>query len=266
MSASGTNLILSRVGGSRLELRDHTVVKHDSSANAAIEFLKTLQARAIADRTGLFRVPAIIAHDTAAGWIEFERISDATSLQRTLATIDKRKAAVIMRRVARALAAIHRSQTDPYIARSPANDNTLADHPAWNFVHGDFCVTNVLYSTAHDELVLIDWSSAPWLEKTYVYGPPHIDLAVMVISLFLRRPFEADRIPAPAVMMREFLRSYCNDAESKFDPNELRQCVSWLLSRIFSGSRSTENRVRLIACYPSAWSAQRAVDKFVTEL
>lgn len=197
----------SRGSGARFEIVDSTFVKRMPIALAEEEVKRTLAGAAIGRDSGLFHVPEILDYDAARGEIRFECLADIEPYRRRLLDLADRQAWV--ERAARILAAIHNT-TDATDTRMVA-------------MHGDFSLDNLVYQAAGDRVALIDWGQAHWIRSPL--GPPawQIDLAIMLISIFLRRPFEADRVPKPNECARCFLQAYAKHGGKTVDMTAFRQ-------------------------------------------
>jgi len=228
------------------------VTKQQTPEDARLELLKTLRGQEVACRTGLFRVPAVLSHDTSTGLIVFERIHEAPSLRETLASCDVAHAHSLMARLAAILATIHRSQA-PTGMRMP-EPYANAGSPA--FLHGDCCLTNILYQPRSDGIVLIDWSYPPWLGVPFTTGPRAFDLVNLCLSFFVRRPFEGLVVPKPRRLTATFLETYLQHGGRRWldeFPLVLRETL-----RLFLGHHGDFRRTCRTWCsWHSAWQGRR---------
>jgi SAM-dependent methyltransferase len=192
--------------GRAISVRGDTVVKRQEPGTSRRERLRTLAGRQVGLETGLFNVPDIVSFDDSLGEIVFERLR-ATKLRQMLTDPDR--GMELVGRAARALAAIHGQMeaTDP-----PAQD---ADSPGPRGsagrtvpLHGDFGINNLFYLAPSDRLVIIDWANADWIGVDADRGAPEIDLAVFLMSLFLRRVFERSPVFRRYDVARHFLATY----------------------------------------------------------
>lgn len=242
----------------QVEFRNGIVRKHQDSYRASIELLKTRVARDNLTPATPFRIPSIHAFDIKAGWIDFECIPNVCTLQHALSVSADAKAIGLVERAARGLAMIHQI---PPVTGYPASPtpNVLGE---WGveqaFVHSDFSVKNILYETAADELYVIDWSPPPWLEGPLVNGARELDLGVFLLSMFLRRPFEPDRIPNPRRLMKAFVEAYCQTAAYSLDLDGFQTYFTRLSSRFVRASRDLRGTLPIMARYPSVLSARIA--------
>ncbi len=130
------------------DARNVVIRRYGSGWRLQSEMARMTAGRAIAARTGLFRVPAIVDVDESAKCLIIEQIGDF----RSISSLGMRGPTIpcVVRAAGLALAAIHSgswSYTDAH------------DVPLF---HGDFDVHNVGVD-AEERLVVLDWDPAPGL-------------------------------------------------------------------------------------------------------
>jgi hypothetical protein len=179
------------------------VVRKSGDADAIVtEGEKARAAREIGLRTGLFYVPEVINLDGENGILDTERIHSATRLQ-DLALVRDPRLGELCFRAGKALAAIHGSLCLAKEMLHPLSltprgglDRTVhsrtleAYHPSV-VLHGDFNGDNVMYDSANDRLVIIDWSSAPGFKPPFTIGPAYFDIAWFGFFFYRFQPMTA---------------------------------------------------------------------------
>jgi hypothetical protein len=195
------------------------VVKRQEPGASRKERLRTLAGGEIGRRTGLFVVPPIRSFDDARGEITFERL-EMTALQEELSSSGR--SMELVGRAASALAAIH-ANLDP---QGTAVDHAEQVGARAVALHGDFALRNVFYMPASDQIAIIDWSNADWIGISADVGPPEIDLAVFLISLFHRRVFTPFPVARRHELARHFVWSYATASGGRMDPATIRRIVA----------------------------------------
>jgi hypothetical protein len=180
------------------------------------ERARTLAGQTVGESTGLFVVPRILEFDDAGGRLVFERLP-LTGLLDVLENPER--GAATLARVAQCLAAIHRlMQVDG--SPGPAYGRPLVA------VHGDFGLTNVLGLAGSDGLAVIDWANASWLSFSGELGPPELDVATFLVSLFHRRLFYPKQVASRHEVARHFLATYSSASPHGLDLGVLRAIVA----------------------------------------
>jgi tRNA A-37 threonylcarbamoyl transferase component Bud32 len=197
-------------------IRIHTdvVVKVQDPAGSRKERLRTLAGREIGHRTGLFVVPAIRSFNDDRGEITFERL-EMSPLQEELSRGER--SFELVSRAARALTAIHLNLDVP---------EPTAAAPGTVALHGDFALRNIFYMAATDQIAVIDWSLADWIGFGAEVGPPEIDVAIFLTSLFHRRVFAPWPVARRHELARHFVSSYAATSPVGIDPVTLRKIVA----------------------------------------
>ncbi len=248
------------VGSRHLVFNEHTVVKYQGVERTRLELIKTQLGAEIGRTTSLFRTPAIVSHDLAAGSITFERFSGFINLKQALSA--SRLNARLIERVARTLAVIHNQLSLPDDYAIPLPDFGVEVQMRPVFVHGDFSAQNIFYRAEGDELVVIDWSVTDWLtDGNGTQGPRYVDLTILLQSLFASRPFGPNPIPDPASLGRIFLEAYCQECHHEVRMDEFDRYFYALLS-LFRKQCREQMGWRFLAYKPSFWQVQQFVRKF----
>jgi tRNA A-37 threonylcarbamoyl transferase component Bud32 len=212
---------------------DSVVVKTQETTTSRRERIRTQAASLVAEQTGLFVVPKIISFDDAQGQIVFERLP-ITGLHEILR--DRDQGLVMMQRMAEALAATHGrmviSETAP---------------KGWVPLHGDFALTNVLHLPGADRLAIIDWANAEWTGFDGDYGPPELDVAVFLTSLFHRRAFYPRQVASRHEVARHFLATYASRSPHGLDLAALRSIVTGIMPAFIRLTRRLRGPLRALA-------------------
>jgi tRNA A-37 threonylcarbamoyl transferase component Bud32 len=214
-------------------IRDDVIVKTQGPEASRRERLRTQAGHIVGEQTGLFVVPRIITFDDARGQLVFERLP-VFGLQEALA--DRNRGLVILERVAHALAAIHRGMAS-------GGKAAKAGVP----LHGDFGLTNVLYLPASDRLAIIDWANAEWIGFDGDYGPPELDVAVFLTSMFHRRAFYPRQVASRHEVARHFLATYASVSPHGLDLTALRSIVTGITPAFIRLTRRLRGSLRALA-------------------
>jgi len=170
-----------------MEFNGDIARKTGSPSLLAVEALKTERAAEIGKSSGLFYVPRVVNFDAEAGVLEFERLRDLVTLL-DLAIKKDLRLFELLEKTGRALAMIHQQLVLP--------DEMKYDLPAeWMgpggenvFIHGDFACINVCFHEPSQQLVILDWSTAPLLDRTPTFGSRFFDVLWFASSLFHGAP------------------------------------------------------------------------------
>ena len=153
----------------------------------AVEAAKSRHARQIGQESGLFYVPKVISFDAAAGVLEFERLEGLITLFDLGARQDERVFG-LLRKAGQALAVVHQNLVlpDEMKYELPAEWMDRVDENV--FIHGDFAGFNLCFSKSSEQLVILDWSTAPLLGRVATYGSRFFDIVWFVIYIFYGAP------------------------------------------------------------------------------
>ncbi len=201
-----------------------SVIKIQDPEASRRERLRTLAGREVGRETGLFVVPEIVSFDDSSGQIVFERLQ-LTGLRQALSEAGGE--VKLIDRTARALAAIHgqmrasEGETSVQVG-GPVGPLGRDQTP----LHGDFGMRNVFYLPASDRIAIIDWANADWIGLEADCGPPEIDVAVFLVSLFHRRVFGPWPVSRRHEMARHFLATYASASPLGLNLDTLHAVVS----------------------------------------
>ena len=186
----------------------------------SIEAYKLTMAAKIARQTNLFEVPRIIEFDEQNGLLTTEWIPDLVPIRNIC--LPSSNSNSVMRRVGRALAAIHALLSLPPHLRIglPAS---IADAGNQAFLHGDFSGENVCFRMTDCSVVILDWSMTRLLGGTSTFGTSYFDIAWFINNLFTKPVHALLRGPKPCSSADNFLDGYLAQAGAGFDEQRFRR-------------------------------------------
>ena len=227
--------------GRAVSIRGEQVVKTQPPGESRRERLRTEAGEEVGRKTGLFTVPRILAFDDALGQITFERLQ-LENVRHLLSS--GQQGPELLEQTGRALAAIHAGMriTDEATAQGDPGVDPKRRVP----LHGDFGIRNVFWLPDARSLAIIDWSNADWTGFTGDLGPPEIDLAVFLISLFHRRIFGPWPLRGRHLLARRFLAAYGESAPHGFDPVALRRVVTGMTPAFTRLTRERKGRLHAL--------------------
>lgn len=202
-----------------LAFTPETVVKTIDPTHAPVEAEVTRLAQAVGVKTGLFRVPRVLAHDADTGSITFERLHGLVTLGQFLA--GDRDGHELLARAGEAIAAVHAHMCLPAPLKFAAPASLQSDPSDEVAIHGDFNTLNSCYIPDADELVLLDWSTAPALSEKITTGSRYIDLAQFVRSLLIHQAGHIRACKLFSNRSRAFLAGYQRRAGLSVDMDAL---------------------------------------------
>ena len=169
------------------------IVKRQSSVRSRIERERSRFGAHVATSCGLFDVPDVLSFDDANGEIVFQYVGGSVPLKKYFVVDPNTRLA---ERCGLALAHIHS-------AGSGNVDGGL-------FLHGDYGMSNILYSERDDRLTIVDWSNADWMgiPPGQSTGPAGLDLGIAILSMFHRTVIRGRGISFPERLSEAFLRGY----------------------------------------------------------
>jgi aminoglycoside phosphotransferase (APT) family kinase protein len=170
-----------------MEIVNNIIRKTGEPDTLAIEVAKASRAFDIAQDSGLFYVPKVVNFDSKTGVLEFERLNGLVTLLDMAACKDSRLFE-LLRKAGQALSVIHEKLTLPENMKHelPAEWMTC---PGENvFIHGDFAGFNLCFDESAGRLVILDWSSAPFIGNIATYGSRFFDVIWFVIFIFYGAP------------------------------------------------------------------------------
>jgi len=173
----------------------------------AVEAEKAFRAFEIGLDSGLFSVPKVINFDAERGVLEFERLSSLVTLLDMAVCKDQRLPG-LLRKAGQALAVIHKKLFLPEEMQFALPAEWMAPADENVFIHGDFACINVCYHRPSDELVLLDWSAAPSVDRTPTFGSRYFDILMFASSIFHGAPWRRALSWNAEEMAESFLRGY----------------------------------------------------------
>ena len=230
---------LETAGASQVSFDAGRVLKRQSPEQARRELENTEAGRSLGARSGSFAVPQILDSDLDAGLLVFEEIQAGQPLAELLRRASPREAEARAAQAAVALAAIHEERT-----------------------HGDFSLSNLLFSSQHQQLFVVDWSEARWLGDLAERNTPDPDLGIFLLSLFYCRPFATSAIRDPERVAGVFLRTYLANRRGAFDLGQFQRVFPELLARFDSNRGAVRGPLRALLYRNSLRRAGRFVKTF----
>jgi hypothetical protein len=222
-----------------------TVVKVQDPRASRRERLRTLAGGKVARDTGLFVVPEIIGFDDERGelvfsWLKMQGIREVLS--------GGNRSLHVAGRAALVLAAIHR-RMEPSLEAGPGDQPESIGRSEQRAValHGDFGMRNLFWVEGAEQIALIDWANADWIGVDTDVGPPEIDIAVFLISLFHRRLLDRWPISSRRSLAYHFLRTYASESPQAVDVEALRRIVATMTPAFNRGTRQRKGTVRALA-------------------
>lgn len=237
-----------------MELLDNSARKTGDGYRLALECEKTRSAHYIGERTGLFRVPRVLRLDQQQGILETERIYQLESLGRHL--ISEKIENNILRKVGFALSCIHREMRLSEYWCIPMPEKLMGKASDKVILHGDFSLGNVCVDKKKNFLVIIDWSSAPFIEQTFSLGSKYFDITWFSFCLFCAAPISIlPRWPANK-MTERFLTGYRDGASVDLEAyNEYAMSLGHVFKRMqLQRVQQSKNWKRPFHYLRMAWS------------
>jgi aminoglycoside/choline kinase family phosphotransferase len=231
--------------GRTVSIEGERVVKNQPPYESRRERLRTEAGGEVGRATGLFTVPRILAFDDARGEITFERLQ-LENVRHLLSS--GQQGPELLERTGHALAAIHSSMTITEAARVQRDLGAVEANGPPVPLHGDFGIRNVFWLRDARSLAIIDWCNADWTGFTADLGPPEIDLAVFLISLFHRRIFGPWPLRRRHLLARRFLAAYKESAPFGFDAAQLRRIVTGMTPAFTRLTRERKGRLHAVGC------------------
>lgn len=222
------------------------VVKIQEPGASRRERLRTLAGQKVGQQTDLFVVPEIVSFDDARGQIVFQRLP-LVELREAFSNDDR--SMELIGRAASVLAAIHGSmELSDRNSRNYVGPVGIRSQRVSVPLHGDFGMFNLLYLPGSDRIVVIDWANADWIGVDSDIGPPEIDIAVFLVSLFHRRLFDPWPVSHRHRVARYFLATYAAEAPHALDVSTLRASVAAITPAFARRTRRKKGSLRAL-CY-----------------
>jgi hypothetical protein len=103
-----------------------------------------------------------------------------------------------------------------------------------------------LYLPASDQIAIIDWANAVWVGTDADVGPPEIDLAVFLTSLFHRRVFSPWPVAHRHEAARHFLARYASASPHGVDLSSLSAVLAATTPRFVRLTRQLRGKLRAL--------------------
>jgi aminoglycoside phosphotransferase (APT) family kinase protein len=170
-----------------MEIVGDIIRKTGEPGTLSIEAAKASMAFDIGNESGLFYVPKVLNFDAGTGILEFERLNSLVTLLDMAAREDER-VFELLKKAGQALAVVHEKLLLPEEMKYELPPEWMASPDENVFIHGDFAGFNLCFDETSSRLVILDWSSAPLLERNITYGSRFFDIIWLVIFLFYGAP------------------------------------------------------------------------------
>jgi len=190
-----------------MQLISDIVQKTGEPGLLAVEAEKASRAYEIGRVSGLFSVPKVVGFGAEAGVLEFERLSDLVTLL-DLAVHKNERLPELLKKAGQALAVVHEKLVLPGKMKKELPPEWMDPTGENVFIHGDFACINVCFHEPSDELVLLDWSAAPSVDRTPTFGSRYFDILMFVSSIFHGAPWRRALSWNAEEMAAIFLRGY----------------------------------------------------------
>jgi len=241
-----------------MEFIGDIVRKTGESSMLAVEATKSSRAFDIGKDSGLFYVPKVTNFDAKTGVLEFERLSDLVTLIELVAREDPRLPG-LLEKAGQALAVVHEKLILPEEMKYELPPEWMNSPNENVFIHGDFAGFNLCFDESSEQLVILDWSSAPLLGRTVTYGSRFFDVIWFVIYIFYGAPRKRLFNWDAAYMANAFLSGYAKyhpDTTQRlyqdFEPLMRRyyRKIVWNLAQQRSRYKATRYLLYQLLIYP----------------
>jgi len=170
-----------------VEIVGEIIRKTGEPGTLAIEAAKASKAFDIGKDCGLFYVPKVVNFDAKTGVLEFERLNGLVTSLDMAARKDER-VFELLKKAGQALAVVHEKLVLPREMKHELPAEWMACPGENVFIHGDFAGFNLCFDESSGRLVILDWSSAPFLGRNATYGSRFFDIIWLVIFIFYGAP------------------------------------------------------------------------------
>lgn len=216
-----------------MEKNTKLFIKHVSAGRINLEIEKTIKAYELSSTTNSFRVPKIVDYNLLEGWIGFEYFPQLSPLHTFFK--NESQMADLIKRAGFCLGLIHNNlvldEKDRVGLPGDALLGGLNNESA--FLHGDFNLINVQYDSSVDQLVILDWSLSPYLEKDANWGPIYWDVGCMVRAILTMPLYYSNQGKMRSRMADIFLDSYIMHSNYKIKPKDFSRYCDQLF-KLFS--------------------------------
>ena len=196
-----------------VEIVDNIFRKIDKPELVNVEYQKTIRAREIALKSGLFYVPEVLHFEASKGVLDFELISDLETLNDLVETGDS-VVSTCIGQVGKAMQLVHSTLKLPETIEIDLNKRwKISQGSVVNF-HGDLTLNNICYSKSKASMVLIDWSAAPLIGSRATRGSYHFDLLWLIAYFFYAIPIRCKKEVNPQKLANLLLEGYFDNKNS----------------------------------------------------
>ncbi len=239
-------------------LSDNSVLKLQDKRETKLEIARTQIGWEIGRKSSAFSVPSVLAHEWELGSMTFERIFCMKPLRNVLSVSSFPEE--FIKKAATALVTIHNFPVNFEKNHAFVFEEPFPSKMPKVFIHGDFSATNIFIREKDDDLVIIDWAPPTWLDINICEGRIYQDLSIFILSLFMRRPLEQDKINNPSLLAEIFLDYYRSHTKGEFSLVLLKTEFSSLLDRFLHSQRNFKQTVKIYARYRTIQKSRQFVD------
>jgi len=198
-----------------IEFAGDIVHKVGDASLLVVEATKTTRAGEIGKESGLFYVPRVLDFDREKGVLELERLNGLVTLLQLARDKDTRLLE-LLGKAGRALAVVHEQLVLPENMKYGLPPEWMDSLDENVFIHGDFTIDNMCLHTPSDQLVILDWSTAPLLGRTPSFGSRYFDILWFASRIFDSAPYHRALLGWDAEGMAEaFVRGYIKVASAE---------------------------------------------------
>jgi len=207
----------------KIEFEELVVIKKVNPELATIEAKVTQAAHDLSESCNLFYCPKVLDYDPQSGTLKLERIEGIIPLADYL---NKTGVGIkIIKKVGRTLACVHsRLEVPDDIKRFVPSDWQVSDNDCV-ILHGDFNLINVCYKEDTDQIVILDWATAPAFKFTGTVGPRYLDLVHFIRSLLLQQRRFTQAIKLFRRRTNAFLQAYQDELGRPIDLSVLGEFI-----------------------------------------
>jgi len=178
----------------------------------------------ISSTSNLFDTPNLIRSDHDNSILEFELIDNAITLREFFIALagwgatpkQQSELCNIFYRLGQSIFIIHNRDINSInvsIRKFPSAlfSQELIDQSV--LIHGDFTLSNILFTRKSERIDIIDWSTSPIFHYSANVGPRYWDLSFFISSLFYLSYSTFFSYQLRGKLVKEFLSGYLHDAD-----------------------------------------------------
>jgi len=178
----------------------------------------------ISSTSNLFDTPNLIRSDHDNSILEFELIDNAITLREYFIALagwgatpkQQSELCNIFYRLGQSIFIIHNRDINSInvsIRKFPSAlfSQELIDQSV--LIHGDFTLSNILFTRKSERIDIIDWSTSPIFHYSANVGPRYWDLSFFISSLFYLSYSTFFSYQLRGKLVKEFLSGYLHDAD-----------------------------------------------------